>query len=178
MIQVIIMALKFLSRGSMKGEKVGMANSLRASMSIGSILRLVMRFFQLIMGIVVIGLYAQDLRRAHNQGVKYDSKWMYATVTGTLAAFWAIVCMLPLVKAWFFFAVDFVMFILYVTAFGIFGKMYINEDPEGNGGIQRMKNAVWILLVNMLLWFFTFVYGAVVFFKYWKGKGAHADMAV
>ncbi|KAJ4355436.1 uncharacterized protein N0V89_003452 [Didymosphaeria variabile] len=169
MIQVL-MALKFLSRGSMKGEKVGMANSLRASMSPGSIFRILMRFFQLIMGIVVIGLYAQDLTRAHNAGVKYDSKWMYATITGTLASFWAIVCMLPLVKAWFLFGIDFIVFILYIAAFGIFGKMYINEDPEGNGGIIRMKHAVWILLVNMLLWFTSFVYGAVVFWKYWKGK--------
>ncbi|KAJ4295058.1 hypothetical protein N0V90_007066 [Kalmusia sp. IMI 367209] len=175
MIQAVLMALKFLSRGSMKGEKVGMANSLRANMSAGSIFRIVMRFFQLILGIVVIGLYAQDLRRAHSKGVKYDSKWMYATIVGTFASFWAIVCMLPLVKAWFLFGIDFIMFILYVAAFGIFGKMYIKEDPEGNGGIQRMKNAVWVLLTNMLLWFVTATYGAVVFWKYWKGKTPAAE---
>lgn len=32
--------------------------------------------------------------------------------------------------------------------------MYINEDPEGNGNIQRMKNAVWVDLANVILWFF------------------------
>jgi hypothetical protein len=175
MIQVILMALKFLSRGSMKGEKVGLANNLRANMSAGAIFRILMRFFQFIMGIVVIGLYAQDLRRAHKAGVKYDSKWMYATIVGTLASFWAIVCMLPLVKAWFLFGVDFVMFIMYVAAFGIFGKMYIKEDPEGNSGIQRMKNAVWVLLTNMFLWAITFVYGSVIFWKYWKGKATPAQ---
>lgn len=31
--------------------------------------------------------------------------------------------------------------------------MYINEDPEGDGAIERMRNAVWVDLVNMLLWF-------------------------
>ena len=172
------MALKFLSRGSMKGEKVGLANNLRSNMSVGAVFRIIMRFFQLIMGIVVIGLYAQDLRRAHKAGVGYDSKWMYATIVGTLASFWAIVCMLPLVKAWFLFGVDFVMFILYVAAFGVFGNMYIHEDAEGNGGVQRMKNAVWVLLANMILWFITFVYGSVVFWKYWKGKGAPAEHVV
>lgn len=161
----------------MKGEKVGMVNSLRASMSASSIFRILMRFFQFIMGIVVIGLYAQDLNRAHKAGVKYDSKWMYATITGTLASLWAMVCMLPLVKAWFLFGIDFVVLILYVAAFGIFGKMYIKEDPEGNGGIIRMKNAVWILLTNMILWLITFVYGAVVFWKYWKGKKSSAVVA-
>jgi hypothetical protein len=30
--------------------------------------------------------------------------------------------------------------------------MYINEDPEGDGGIKRMKNAVWVDLANALLW--------------------------
>ena len=43
--------------------------------------------------------------------------------------------------------------------------MYINEDPEGNSGIQRMKNAVWIDLVNMLLWLVSLVAMA---FKWWK----------
>jgi hypothetical protein len=30
--------------------------------------------------------------------------------------------------------------------------MYINEDPEGDGAITRMKNAVWVVLTNALLW--------------------------
>ena len=162
----------------MKGEKAGLANNIRSSMSAGAIFRILMRFFQFIMGIVVIGLYAQDLRRAHKAGAKYDSKWMYATVLGTMASFWALVCMLPLVKAWFLFGVDFVVFIMYVTAFGIFGNMYIKEDPEGNGGIQRMKNAVWVLLTNMFLWAITFVYGSVIFWKYWKGKAIPAEHGV
>ena len=178
MIQLVLMAFKFLSRGSMKGEKVGLVNDLRSSMSAGSLFRIIMRLLQLIMGIVVIGLYAQDLDRAHKAGVGYDSKWMFATITGTLASFWAIVCMLPLVKAWFLFGVDFVMFILYIAAFGVFGKMYINEDAEGNGGVQRMKNAVWVLLTNMFLWLITFVYGSVVFWKYWKGKPSFAEHIV
>ena len=53
----------------------------------------------------------------------------------------------------------------WLVVFGIFGKMYIREDPEGDAGIQRMKNAVWVDLVNMLLWLVSAVYGAVLFFK-------------
>jgi hypothetical protein len=30
--------------------------------------------------------------------------------------------------------------------------MYINEDPEGDGRIERMRSAVWVDLANMLLW--------------------------
>jgi hypothetical protein len=31
-------------------------------------------------------------------------------------------------------------------------QMYINENAEGDGGIERMKNAVWVDLANALLW--------------------------
>lgn len=41
--------------------------------------------------------------------------------------------------------------------------MYINEDPEGNGGIERMKNAVWIDLINALLW----LTATLAAFGYW-----------
>ncbi|KAF1957884.1 hypothetical protein CC80DRAFT_524717 [Byssothecium circinans] len=168
------MALKFLSRGSMKGEKAGSQNQLRANLSIGGALRLIARFFQFVMGITIIGLYATDLNRAHKAGVGYDSKWMYATVVGTLSAFVSLVFMLPLVKAWFFFYIDTLIFILYLTAFGIFGKMYIKEDAEGNKGITRMKHAVWIQLVNMLLWLGTAVYGALIF---WKERKASTTLS-
>jgi hypothetical protein len=42
--------------------------------------------------------------------------------------------------------------------------MYIKEDPEGDADIQRMKNAVWIDLVNVCLWFITSI-AAVL---YWR----------
>lgn len=41
--------------------------------------------------------------------------------------------------------------------------MYIHENPEGDAGIQRMKNAVWVDMINMLLWFFT----AIAMAWYW-----------
>lgn len=31
-------------------------------------------------------------------------------------------------------------------------QMYIKENAEGDSGIQRMKNAVWVDLANALLW--------------------------
>ena len=34
--------------------------------------------------------------------------------------------------------------ILYTALFGLFGRMFIRENPEGNAGIQQMKNAVWV----------------------------------
>jgi hypothetical protein len=34
--------------------------------------------------------------------------------------------------------------------------LYINENPEGDADIQRMKNAIWIDLVNAILWLIGF----------------------
>lgn len=63
---------------------------------------------------------------------------------------------------------NFVLFILWIAVFGVFGsvcdhcvdsrsgadrrQMFIKEDPEGDSGIERMKSAVWVDLVNALLW--------------------------
>ena len=41
--------------------------------------------------------------------------------------------------------------------------MYIKENAEGDAGVQRMKNAVWVDLANALLWLF----GSVAMFVYW-----------
>ena len=43
------------------------------------------------------------------------------------------------------------LFILWIALFGLFGNMYIKEKAEGDSGVQRMKNAVWVDLVNALL---------------------------
>jgi hypothetical protein len=43
--------------------------------------------------------------------------------------------------------------------------MYIKENAEGNSDIQRMKNAVWVDLVNMLLWLITAVAMAVFWWR-------------
>ena len=67
--------------------------------------------------------------------------------------------------------------ILSAALFGLFGRMYINEDPEGNGGIMRMKNAVWVDLASMLLWFITSVLGALMFFKNRGHKSLHTGRA-
>jgi hypothetical protein len=170
MLQLVLMALSFLSRGSLKGEKATLGTSFRSNFSIGALLRILARFFQFVLGITVIGLYAIDLDRARKAHVYTDSKWVWAVVCGTLGALTSLIFMLPLVKAWFFFYVDTFVWLCYLIAFGIFGKMYIPENAEGNAGIKRMKNAVWVLLTNMLLWFLTAVYGAVVFWKTRKAR--------
>ena len=67
--------------------------------------------------------------------------------------------------------------ILWVAVFGIFGKMYIHEDPEGDSGVRRMKNAVWVDLINMLLWLVSALVGAFLFFKNKGHRSLHTGRA-
>jgi hypothetical protein len=175
MIQLIVMALNFLSRRSLKGEKATFGTSFRSHLSPEGIVRIFLRFFQFVLGLTVIGLYAVDLDNARKAGKYTDSKWVWAVVCGTLGAIAAL--LLVFVKAWFFFVLDFFVFLCYLIAFGIFGKMYIPEDAEGNGGITRMKNAVWVLLTNMLLWLITAVWGGIRFWRERTARTTHTGRA-
>lgn len=170
MLSALFMAFNFLSKRTMKGEKATIGTSFWSYVSPGSTIRILLRLFQFVMSLTVIGLYAVDLDRARKAGSYIDSKWVWAVTCGSLGSITALAFMLPLVKAWFFFYIDALIFFCYLVAFGIFGKMYIPENPEGNKGIIRMKNAVWVLLTNMILWIATAGYGAVVFWKTRKAR--------
>jgi len=162
------MAAGLFRNRSLRGEKATGATTFWSHFSVGAAIRIFIRLCQFFLGIAVIGIYAQDLNNARKRSKYVDSKWVWAVVCGTLSAITSAIFMSP-IKSWFFFAADAFLFICYLVAFGIFGKMFIPENPEGNSGIVRMKNAVWVLLTNMLLWLITACYGAVVF---WKSRKA------
>ena len=112
------------------------------------------------------------IRRTGDGRLTVPTPQVYAEVVGALSALTALLYSVPFilrfaaVPAW-----SFVLFILWTALFGLFGSMYINEDPEGNGDIKRMKNAVWVDLANMLLWFIHTV-GAAAY--WWFHRERHS----
>lgn len=66
--------------------------------------------------------------------------------------------------------------ILWVAVFGVFGKLYVDEEPD-RLGIQRMRNAVWIDLINMLLWFISIVYSLTMFIQNRRHRTLHTGRA-
>ncbi|KAG0645007.1 hypothetical protein D0Z07_9075 [Hyphodiscus hymeniophilus] len=121
-------------------------------MTLGYIAHSVFRFCQLVLALTVCGLYGVDLHRANREHKYSDGKWVYAEVTASLSAVTALLYLIPFVaRVPLLFVWDLILFILWIALFGVFGKMYIGTRAD-DFGIQRMKNAVWVDLVNALLW--------------------------
>ncbi|PGH31750.1 hypothetical protein GX50_05473 [[Emmonsia] crescens] len=161
----------------------GVRKRYSAGSTIGTVVGCFIRFLQFVFGIAVIGLYAQDLVRQHNDGKPYDPKWTYATVLGTISSLSAIVYFtIPLVMPALSLlpsinlpslVYDSIISILWLTLFGIFGKIYITKHaPEGDVDTIRMKHSVWVDLANLALWTATAAWAGV---RWWKsGKGRRA----
>ncbi|PSK58634.1 hypothetical protein B9Z65_6649 [Elsinoe australis] len=145
----------------------------------GGLIRFVLRFFQFVLAITVAGLYGVDLGAARKAGVGADGKWVFAEVVAVMAAVTTLVYAIPFVKSFWFFGWDFALFILWTALFGTFGRIYIPARPTPEqGGQRRMKNAVWVDLINMLLWFVTAIYSTIIWFRHRKGKSTHTGRAV
>jgi len=56
--------------------------------------------------------------------------------------------------------------ILWTALFGLFGSIYIHAHPTPKqSGQIRMKHAVWIDLINMLLWLISAAYATVIYVR-------------
>jgi len=141
-------------------------------MTLGYIAHSVFRFIQLVLALAVCGLYGVDLHAANKQHKYSDGKWVclpsphlfpntqtnrqlqvYAEVTASLSAVTAFLYLIPFIaRVPLLFVWDTILFILWIALFGLFGNMYIHANAQGDSGILRMKHAVWIDLVNALLW--------------------------
>ncbi|RAK78875.1 MARVEL domain-containing protein [Aspergillus fijiensis CBS 313.89] len=136
--------------------------------SSGVTTRAIIRTLQLIFAVLVAALYAVDLAHATETRSRASSEWIFAQTVACLSAVTAVVhCTLGrkrVVAAWS--AWDFVLFVLWLAQTGVFGTIYISDDVEllyreRTTSLLRMKVAVWIDLVNMVLWLGTTVMGLV-----------------
>jgi len=148
------------------------------NMGMGYIGHAFFRFIQLVMALAVCGLYGVDLHAANKHGKYSDGKWVYAEVVASLSAFTALLYMIPFImRVPMLFVWDTLLFILWIALFGIFGKMFIKEHAEGDSGVQRMKNAVWVDLVNALLWLISAVCMALYWARHRDGRSQFTGRA-
>ncbi|KAF4632328.1 hypothetical protein G7Y89_g5808 [Cudoniella acicularis] len=124
-----------------------------------------LRPFQCAFAIAISVLYGLDLQHSSSTHTHGNSAWIYAEVVAGLSLITCLVHFFVTVKrvGWCFW--EFVLFILWVSQFGVFGAMFIGGknvvDEDATNSVARMKVAVWISFVNVLLWFVTMVGGIV-----------------
>ncbi|KYK56983.1 uncharacterized protein DCS_03990 [Drechmeria coniospora] len=92
--------------------------------------------------------------------------FVYAVVVGVLSTVTCVVYFLPFVIRSFGFVAAVwsgLLFILWIAVFGVFASLFIHADSDGDSAIRRMRSAVWVDLVNALLWLIS----ALSIFGYW-----------
>jgi hypothetical protein len=55
--------------------------------------------------------------------------------------------------------------------------MYIRANPQGDSGIQRMKNAVWVDLTNLILWLISAILVAGYWWRIRRAKTTYTGRA-
>jgi hypothetical protein len=75
---------------------------------------------------------------------------------------------------------DAIVTVLWAAVLGVFGSMYVSENPEMDQGIQRMKNAVYWDAANLGLWFFGVIFLIALYFgkegnRMYEGKMRVSD---
>lgn len=120
-----------------------------------------LRTLQLIFAIIIAGLYGVDLAHFTEIHAHADAEWIYAEFVATISAFTCLIFsfMTSIHVAWS--VLDAAIFVLWLAQVGIFGSIFyptVRSEYTGSTlSISRMRAAVWIDLVNMVLWLLTAV---------------------
>ncbi|KAI1500834.1 hypothetical protein F5X99DRAFT_223720 [Biscogniauxia marginata] len=127
--------------------------------------RWVARGIQLILALVAAGLYARRVDVNRRAGDAQAASWVYAVVVAGLSSVTCLVYAVPnpFLRSHRMFAWDLVLFILWVAVFGTFANVFLplpdDQDEYQGTSVSLMTAAVWLDLVNCLLWLITGVYG-------------------
>lgn len=125
----------------------------------GLISRTSLRTLQFIFAVIVAGLYGVDLAHDTRTNTHAPAEWVYAEVVCCLSAITCIIHCFVTVTRVCWSAWDGVLFILWLAQVGVFGTIYGSSVKPGyenaTQSLLRMHAAIWISLVNMLMWFAT-----------------------
>jgi len=122
----------------------------------------VLRVLHITFAVVVVVIYAIDLKTATQHHAIADSSWIFAEVVAGLSMITCgLYCYLS-VKHVLWCIWDLVLFILWLTIFGRFASLNLSAanatlNEPLTTSVPRMKTAIWIDLVNTLLWLATLV---------------------
>ncbi|KAM0207041.1 hypothetical protein ACHAQD_012212 [Fusarium lateritium] len=113
-------------------------------------------------------LYGLDLRRAKNGHVQADSAWIYAEFVAGVSIVVSVAHLIFTTAVWYWALLDGLIFVLWVAQFGVFATTYLKtgekvDDDEFAAVVSysRMRSAVWVNLISMLLWLATIIQGII-----------------
>lgn len=93
----------------------------------------VAHFIAFALALTVCGLYGKDIDRANKQDKYTDTKWVYAVVVGGLSVLTCLLYFVPFIlRASGIFAPvwNFILFVLWIAVFGVFGSVSAHSDYE------------------------------------------------
>ena len=128
--------------------------------------RLVVRGLQFLMGIVIVGIYGNRVSDS------LSPEWVYGLVVGGLSCATAVAFAVAApfgavssrCKTHRLFSWDLTLFLLWIVVFGIFAGIFLHrddDDPYKGSSTTVEKAAVWIDLVNAILWLISGTYGFI-----------------
>lgn len=143
--------------------------------------RLVCRTLQFIFALIACGFYGNRVSADDKADDGFSPEWIFAIVIAGTSAFTAILFLaitplgaipyfgskLKMLKTYRAFAWDLCLFIAWLVAFGLFAAIFLKRDSDDlykGSKPGPMKVAVWIDLVNSILWLVSGSYGAIKVF--------------
>ncbi|KAK6066459.1 hypothetical protein SCUP515_10645 [Seiridium cupressi] len=137
-----------------------------------NVARWIARGIQLIFALIVVGLYGHRVDQDRKAGNTQSAAWMYATVVASMSCITCVIYSIPFAPVHRLWVVDSVLSVLWLAVFGVFANIFLKLEGgtefEGTS-VRIMKVAVWLDLVNCLLWLATCAYGV---FRTFLGKKA------
>ncbi|KAF6790026.1 uracil phosphoribosyltransferase [Colletotrichum sojae] len=140
--------------------------------------RLVCRGLQFVLALIAVGLYGNRVHADDRADEGFSAEWIFAVVVAGSSALSAVLFVaatplgaipyvggkIKLFKTYRAFGWDLFLFIMWIVVFGIFAGIFLKRDGEDEykgSSTGLMKTAVWVDLVNAILWLVSGVYGCL-----------------
>jgi len=147
---------------------------------------LILRVLELASAAIVAGLIGHELRRADKASARPAKRFIYTEVVAGLALLLSLLLLLPMTWAFSLWPLDFVMFILWIVAFGLLvdwlptrscnssGWNFNPFDDSGANHCQQWKAAVAFCFLSAMFWLAS---GAIAAWTLHRTRGATAEPA-
>ncbi|KPM43961.1 hypothetical protein AK830_g2601 [Neonectria ditissima] len=140
--------------------------------------RLVCRGLQFVFALIACGFYGHRVDEDRERKDGFSPEWYLALVVAGVSAVTALVFVaatpigaipyvgskIKITKTYRAFAWDLILFVSWIVVFGIFAGIFLHRDSDDKykgSTTGPMKIAVWVDLVNSLLWVVSGVYGCL-----------------